>query len=173
MATEMSVTYVVTKCSPADRRMQPAAPAVSWARGSCGTLTAPSQPMLIAIILESIGILIIALLLARSHPGPGPGSASVAFDREPLSTDVINMAHIRVAGIGGLGFVAMAAVVAIYIPSIRASLAIGLALGVLFGVGLIVWRRRTGPMPSSGRRPGANTVLSIDEPASQADHHER
>lgn len=56
-------------------------------------------------------------------------------------------------------------VVAINVPKIRQLLTIGLALGVVFGVVLVLWRRRAGPMPSSGRRPGANTTLSIDLPS--------
>ena len=78
------------------------------------------------------------------------------------STDVINMAHIRVAGVGGLGLVAMAAAVALWVPRIGQSLALGLVLGTIFAVVLIFRRRRIGPMPSSGRRAGANTALSID-----------
>jgi hypothetical protein len=42
------------------------------------------------------------------------------------------------------------------------SLAIGAALGIVLSLILIVRRRRTGPLPSSGQRPGANTTLSID-----------
>jgi hypothetical protein len=49
----------------------------------------------------------------------------------------------------------------VYIPSIGVSLATGAVLGVVFAVVLILRRRRTGPLPSSGRRPGANTTLSI------------
>ncbi len=57
-------------------------------------------------------------------------------------TDPINIAHIRVAGIGGLGLVAMAALVAWYVPSIRIAMLLALPLGILLAAGLIVWRRR-------------------------------
>jgi hypothetical protein len=82
-------------------------------------------------------------------------------------TDVINMAQIRVAGVGGLGLVAMAAAVAIWVPRIGQSLALGLALGAGLAAYLILRRRRTGPMPSSGRSAGANTTLSIETAASE------
>jgi hypothetical protein len=78
-------------------------------------------------------------------------------------TDVINAARIRVSGIGGLGLVAMALVVAWNVPRIGQELAVGGLLGVALAAVLILRRRRTGPLPTSGGRPGANTVLSINE----------
>lgn len=77
-------------------------------------------------------------------------------------TDVINMARIRVAGVGGLGLVAMATVVAFAVPRIGQTLAAGLVLGAVMAVGLIALRSRTGAMPSSGQQVGANTTLAID-----------
>jgi len=91
-------------------------------------------------------------------------SDAVDRDDRVSSTNVINISSVRVAGIGGLGLVAMALVVAVFVPSIGVSLAIAAVLGTVLAVGLILWRRQTGPMPSSGRHPGANTVLSIDSP---------
>lgn len=89
------------------------------------------------------------------------------FTRGPLSTNVINMSRIRVAGIGGLGLVAMAVTVALNVPRIGQTLLAGLMLGAMLAVVLILRRRRRGPMPSSGRHAGANAVLSIDDrPAS-------
>lgn len=79
-------------------------------------------------------------------------------------TDVINISRIRVAGIGGLGLVAMATIVAIAVPGIGVPLAVSAVLGVVMAVGLIALRRRSGPMPSSGQQAGANTTLSIDAP---------
>jgi hypothetical protein len=96
------------------------------------------------------------------------GRCSVARRDDSPLVDPINIAHIRVTGIAGLGFVLLALAVAAYIPSIGVSLATGAVLGIVFAVVLILRRRRIGPLPSSGRRPGANTTLSIEmgEPAS-------
>jgi hypothetical protein len=80
------------------------------------------------------------------------------------STDVINVARIRVAGIGGLGLLAMALIVAFYIPRIGQTLTVGAIAGVALAAVLILLRRKTGPLPASGGRPGANTILSIDYP---------
>ena len=60
---------------------------------------------------------------------------------EPIATDPINIAHIRVAGIGGLGLVAMAGIVAWYVPAIRVATLVAVVTGVVLAVGLIVWRR--------------------------------
>ena len=77
-------------------------------------------------------------------------------------TDVINAARIRVAGVGGLGLVAMALVVAWGIPRIGMTLVVGFVLSTLLAA-ILVWRRREdGPMPSSGQHAGANTILAID-----------
>jgi hypothetical protein len=120
------------------------------------------DPVTLIVVPGFIGGIVIALLIARlgrDRVGNDP------FTREPVSTDVINVARIRVAGVGGLGLVAMAAVVALNVPRIGQSLALGLVLGVLFAVVLIARRSRSGAMPSSGQRTGANTTLSIDAPA--------
>ncbi len=109
-----------------------------------------------------IGGLVFALLLAVLNRMSKRRTAWDPFGRDPVSTDIINIARIRVAGIGGLGLVAMAAAVAIAVPRIGRSLAISFRLGALLAAVLVVWRRRTGPLPSSGRRAGANTTLSID-----------
>jgi hypothetical protein len=89
-------------------------------------------------------------------------------DAAPLVA-AINIAHIRVTGIGGLGFVLLALAVAAYIPSIGVSVATGAALGIVFAFVLILRRRRIGPLPSSGARPGANTMLSIEMSESASD----
>lgn len=116
-----------------------------------------------------LGGIAIALLIFHLQRPSARESAPDAFRDRALSTDVINMAHIRVAGVGGLGLVAMALWVALNVPRIGQVLAIGLVAGsVLAGV-LIYRRRGRGPLPSSGERRGASTVLSLEEPAGKGD----
>ena len=66
-----------------------------------------------------------------SHRIPGPG----------ISTDAINISRIPVAGVGGLGLVAMAFIVAWFVPAIGVSLAVAAIAGVALAVALIAWRR--------------------------------
>jgi hypothetical protein len=125
---------------------------------------------LISLILVSgvAGGAVVALLLTVAHrlrPGQRQTDA-FAQGSEARRTDVINIASIRVAGVGGLGLVAMAVALAWSIPRIGQSMALGALLGAGFAAVLILWRRRIGPLPTSGGRPGANTALSIDEPVS-------
>ena len=120
----------------------------------------PATAVLIPGVLG--GLIVAAIVIAlerRQHAAP----AVVVPIRLPITSDVINMASIKVAGLGGLGLVVMAATVAIDVPRIGQSIAVGFGLGLLGAVAAIVWRRRTGPLPSSGRHVGANTVLAIDD----------
>jgi hypothetical protein len=126
------------------------------------------DPVTLVLVPSVVGGVVLALLIFRlQHRGSRQISPD-AFRDTPLSTDVINMAHIRVAGVGGLGLVAMAAWVAFNVPRIGQVLAIGLVTGAALAAVLIYRRRARGPMPSSGERPGANTVLSIDAPSRPA-----
>ena len=109
-------------------------------------------------LLGGIGLAVLFSKIKRARSGP---DASDVFEGAP-ATDIINMAHIRVAGVGGLGLVLVALATAVDIPQIRQSVGLGLVLAVPFAIGLILWRRRSGPMPSSGGQMGANTMLSID-----------
>jgi uncharacterized membrane protein SpoIIM required for sporulation len=69
---------------------------------------------------------------------------------EPLSPDAINMAHIKVEGIGGLGLIAAGAIIAISLPEIGFSLLTGVGLGAALAVGLIAYRSHV----SATLRPG-------------------
>lgn len=130
----------------------------------------PVTTILVPGFLGGLVIAALVILWQRRH-GHAP-SIAVPYRRDPLSTDVINMASIKVAGVGGLGLVAMAAAVALDVPRIGETIGIGLVLGAVIAAVLIVRRRRAGPMPSSGRGMGANTVLSIDVPTrADSDDH--
>ncbi len=120
------------------------------------------DPVILVVVPGFLGGLVIALVVFLRQRR-GSQSASLAPSTpQPLSTDIINAASIKVAGIGGLGLVAMAVAVALNVPRIGQTLAIGLALGLALAVVMIVRRRATGAMPSSGEQAGANTTLAID-----------
>jgi hypothetical protein len=110
---------------------------------------------LLMILLPGVlgGGLILAVLIARfgSRVNAAPDARL-----EPPSPHLINMAHIRVAGVGGLGLVAMAIVVAIFVPLIRVTMTIALLLGVALAAALIAFRRRQGPF--SPRRGTVGTA---------------
>ena len=118
------------------------------------------DPVTLVLVPGFLGGLAVAWLISglqrrRSVTLPVPNDLAI-------STDVINIAHIRAAGLGGLGLVAMALVVSLFVPSIRAAIGAGVVAGVALGVVMILRRRRTDPLPSSGGSAGANVVLSID-----------
>ena len=65
----------------------------------------------------------------------------------------INISGIPVAGIGGLGLVAMAAVVSVFFPAIGWMMAAGLAGGIGLGVALVLARRVWKSSGPSGEEP--------------------
>ena len=125
------------------------------------------DPVAVFQALGFLGGVLFVVFLMRSQGRQQTGSSADPFRDRP--TDVINVARIRVAGIGGLGLVAMALAVALDVPRIGRTLAIGLVLGAVFAAILIRRRRRHGPLPSSGQSAGANTTLSIDTPPESTD----
>lgn len=131
------------------------------------------DPILLVVIPGFLGGVIIAMVIIGRHRSPDANDEVRVLADEPLSTDVINMAHIKVAGVGGLGLVAVSVAVALFLPGVRRPVAVGLILGVLLGAFLILRGRKAGPMLSSGRRPGANTMLSIDDPEPDSQEHDR
>jgi hypothetical protein len=125
------------------------------------------DPIVTVVIPGFLGGLLIVLLINRFHrPPPAAGPP----DQSATATDTINMSRIRVSGVGGLGLVAMALVVAWFVPRIGQTLLVGVTFGVFLAAILIMRRRRVDPLPSSGRRTGANTTLSIDHPFCSKDN---
>ena len=117
------------------------------------------EPLLVIVIPGLLGGLVFALLFIRF--GGGPDDAAGDARLAPPSTNMINMARIRVAGVGGLGMVAMAVTVAIFVPRIRLTMAIALALGAAMAVMLIAFRRKQGPL-GSRIDPGAHSMFPMD-----------
>ena len=126
-------------------------------------------PIFFVVLAGVVGGLAFAYVFSKMKRSRNEPELSDVFPQGTASTDVINMAHIKVAGVGGLGLVVVALAVALDVPQIGQSQAISAVLGILFAVGLILWRRRRGPMPSSGGQMGANTMLSIDNPEPPSD----
>jgi len=125
------------------------------------------DPVTLMLVPSILGGMLIAWLIARL-PWRGANPFSDA-PLERISTDVINISRIRAAGLGGLGLFAMAIVVAVFVPRIGLSLSAGVLFGAVLAGVMILRRRRTGPLPSSGESAGANVVLSIDQPTAPED----
>ena len=117
------------------------------------------EPLLI-LIPGLFGGLVLALLI-RGSRRRSP-STFVPIHLAAPSPTLINMAHIQVEGVGGLGLVG--AVVIIALEDSRIGLATVLAL--VFGAGLalvlIAMRRRAGSLPSAGDGPDDRLVLHLE-----------
>lgn len=115
-----------------------------------------------------LGGLSIAALLAWLNRRPSSPGVVTRSALEPLSPDTINMAHIRVAGTGGLGLVAAIIIIAMYLPELRYALSISLVLGAALAAILIVARAKARRTGSDDRGPHANAMLPLDAPSSAA-----
>ena len=118
------------------------------------------EPLLIVLVPGVFGGLLVALVIAsRRTKLPG---ALVSRGLAAPTPALINMAAIKVEGIGGLGMVAAVLAVAIADPRIRLAIMIAAVLGVTLALGLILIRRRTGALPSSGGDPDDRSTLHLE-----------
>jgi len=117
----------------------------------------------LALMLPGLlGGLVLAAVLARLNRTPS-SKLSRRAQLEPISPDVINMAHIQVAGVGGLGMMAAALIIAINLPEIGFALLIAVALGVITAGGLIAYRSRSNEPAAGGDNGMPPSVLTLDE----------
>jgi hypothetical protein len=117
------------------------------------------EPLLSALVFGLFGGLVLSFLIPRYRRGTPPTFVSKRLAAPTPA--LINMAHIRVEGIGGLGMVAAVIVVAMADSRIRLAIVIALVLGVGLALALIALRRRSGPLPSAGDGPN-DRMLHID-----------
>ena len=118
------------------------------------------EPLLIILIPGVLGGLVLALLIAVNRPR----TPTIVVPRrlELPSPSLINMANIRIEGLGGLGMVAAVVAVAVADPRIRLATIAAAVLGAGLALVLIAMRRRTGALPSGGDGPEDQLTLSID-----------
>ncbi len=119
------------------------------------------EPLLIILVPGLIGGLVLAALIRRNWRGTPPTFVSRRL--EPTSPALINMAHIKVEGLGGLGLVAAVVAVAIADPRIRLAMIIALVLGGGLALVLIAIRRRDGTQSNSGGNLDDRSTLGIDD----------
>jgi hypothetical protein len=118
------------------------------------------EPLLIILVPGVLGGLLMALLMG----GMRWGTPTIIVPRRLAapSPTLINMAHIRVEGVGGLGMVAAVVAVAVTDPRIRLAMIVASVLGIGLALALIAMRRRTGSLPSGGDTPDDRSVLHLD-----------
>ena len=115
------------------------------------------------------GMAAIAILVMR-RTGRGGAASHDPFGHQAQGTDVINVSHIRVAGFGGLGLVAVAVGMAIALPRIGQTLIIGAIGGAVAAYAVIRYRRtHGGPLDSSHMQPGGRAMLVEPEQGESAE----
>ena len=118
------------------------------------------EPLLIILIPGFFGGLVLALFIAKKRKVIP--STFVPRRLAAPSPALINIAHIQIEGVGGLGMVGAAVAVAIAEPRVRLATILALVLGAGLALVLIAMRRRTGVFPSSGGNPDDRSLLHID-----------
>lgn len=118
------------------------------------------EPLLIILVPGLLGGLVLALLLAGNRQGTP--TTVVPRRLAAPSPALINIANIRVEGVGGLGMVAAVVAVAAADPRIRLATILALVLGAGLALVLIAIRRRTGALPSGGDGPEDRSTLRLD-----------
>jgi hypothetical protein len=118
------------------------------------------EPLLIILVPGLFGGLVLALVIAGTRQRTP--STVVPRHLAAPSPSLINMAHIPVEGIGGLGMVAAVVAVAVADPRIRLATIVAAVLGAGLALVLIAARRRAGALPSSGDGPDDRSMLRID-----------
>jgi hypothetical protein len=123
------------------------------------TVALSVSPFGVILLPAFAGGLVVAAVLMWRKPRARSAPARDVFGPDAASTDIINMSRIKVAGFGGLGFVAVAIATALAVPRIGQVMAIAAIGGGLVALGVIAWRRTRGPLPSGGAKPGAHSLL--------------
>jgi hypothetical protein len=100
------------------------------------------------LLLAIVGGILIAAVLFAMQSAPTAQVRPDPFARDVFSSDPINYAHVRVAGLGGAGLVVLALIVALENQLTTAVLVAGLIGGAAAAVPLIVFRARERKRPA-------------------------
>jgi hypothetical protein len=121
------------------------------------------EPLLIILVPGLFGGLILALLLYQWSASRRHAVRSIVVSRRLAapSPSLINMANIKVEGVGGLGMLAAVVAVAVTDPRVRLAMIVAAGLGVGLALVLIAIRRRTGALPSTGDGPEDRSMLHL------------
>ena len=92
-------------------------------------------------VVVALGGALLAALRFVAGRDRTPATVADPFAREMLSTDTINIAHIRVAGVGGAGLVLAAMLAALEFQLTTVAVVLGLCGGMLGAFAVIVSRR--------------------------------
>lgn len=123
------------------------------------------EPLLLALVFGLFGGIVLSLVLSRNRRGTPP--TFVPRRLAAPSPALINMANIRVEGIGGLGMVAAVIAVAIADSRIRVAVLIAMIFGGALALVLIRRRRRDEDLHSGSEGPTSRSMSHIYDPVHQ------
>ena len=89
-----------------------------------------------------LGGLAMSLIIAVMHRTFRPETSADPFVRDVFAGSIINFATLRVAGVGGVGLMIVAALVAVQFQLVAMSVGLGALGGLIGGVAMIMYRHR-------------------------------
>ncbi|HEY2435244.1 MAG TPA: hypothetical protein VGI12_21415 [Vicinamibacterales bacterium] len=122
---------------------------------------------LVSLVLPAlVGGLLLAGVLVCLNRRPSSGVVTRS-PLEPMSPDLINMAHIRIAGLGGLGMLGAVVVTALALPEIGVALAASVGIGAAIGAGLVAYRSRSTAAGAGGQNGEPPSLLALEDRAAR------
>ena len=94
---------------------------------------------IIPLALGGGGLTAVVLIAVRSRQGHAPFAPDHFSGAGPIG--VMDLSHVRVAGVGGVGLLILSGVIALQYELIAAATVAGAAGGTVAGVAMIVYRR--------------------------------
>jgi hypothetical protein len=128
------------KASVSPRRIGRALLLVAAAAGIALAARDPAIGWLVPVTVGGGALTAAALLAARSHRSQTIALPDRFADEAPIG--VMNVSRVRAAGIGGLGLVIVAIVVALQYPLTTAAVVAGVGGGAVGALAVILYRRR-------------------------------
>lgn len=110
--------------------------------GCVALILAMSAHLAAFLVVAAIGGAVLATMLYKDEVPRVESTSHDPFARDVFAADSLNLAHVRVAGVGGAGLLLVSFFVALQYQLLTAALIAGVCGGLMWASALISYRRR-------------------------------